>query len=229
MQQLRKKLESCRRVLITGNGGIAMELVHEIANCQVVWVVREGHMGNAFFDPDAAQFLAPLLSARLAPAPPDPMAPPAPGGCTPSAQQDQAKKATGEAEPADPAAAAITGGGSHSVAFSKDGVGHVPEESDRAQGAAHVWEGAAEGAAEVAADAGRRGSRLAGSSLGPQWMHAALSFQYRPSEVLARLHLVPPWRREASAAVRPSWQGDWPVLVWLGMRLAASAMKMRPS
>ena len=32
-------------------------------------------MGNAFFDEDAAQFLAPALSGRLAPAPSDPLAP----------------------------------------------------------------------------------------------------------------------------------------------------------
>jgi NADH dehydrogenase FAD-containing subunit len=73
-QLLRDKLQSARRVLITGNGGIAMELVHEITNCQLVWVVREGHMGNAFFDQDAAQFLAPAISSRLMPSPTDPMA-----------------------------------------------------------------------------------------------------------------------------------------------------------
>lgn len=74
-QQLRDKLQHARRVLITGNGGIAMELVHEITNCQLVWVVREGHMGNAFFDQDAAQFLAPALASRISPPPNDPRAP----------------------------------------------------------------------------------------------------------------------------------------------------------
>jgi len=73
--QLRDKLQSCRRVLITGNGGIALELVHEIVDCEVVWVVREGHIGNAFFDEDAAQFLAPALAERLVPAPADSQAP----------------------------------------------------------------------------------------------------------------------------------------------------------
>jgi len=76
VQELRDKLKSCRRVLVTGNGGIAMELVHEITNCELVWVVREPHMGNAFFDEDAADFLAPALASRLASAPVDPVAPP---------------------------------------------------------------------------------------------------------------------------------------------------------
>ncbi len=33
--ELRRKLHSARRVLVVGNGGIALELVHEIQGCEV--------------------------------------------------------------------------------------------------------------------------------------------------------------------------------------------------
>jgi NAD(P)H-nitrite reductase large subunit len=51
-----------RRALIVGNGGIAMELAHEIAGVEVVWAVRERHAGNAFFDERASSFLLPDLA-----------------------------------------------------------------------------------------------------------------------------------------------------------------------
>ena len=169
VQQFRNKLQSCRRVLITGNGGIAMELVHEITNCQVVWVVREGHMGNAFFDQDAAQFLAPVLAARLAPAPADPMEPPAIPGHTVSAQLNEAMRGKetdlAASEPEDPAVTETVGGG---IGRSGEGV-----------------RGRTEGGFGVGNDAtGRRrgDAELLGSSLGPQWLHAALAFEYQPSQ-----------------------------------------------
>ena len=117
-QQLRQKLRDCRRVVIAGNGGIAMELVHEINNCEVVWAVREGHMGNAFFDADASQFLAPALASRLCPSLHDPLAAPR-VPLQPSMDKDSSMQA-----------------------------------------------------ADVS---------VSGSSLGPQWMHAALGLEYRES------------------------------------------------
>ena len=56
-----RKLSSARRVCVVGNGGISLELVYEISDCQVVWAIRHGSIGNTFFDAGAAQFLAPRL------------------------------------------------------------------------------------------------------------------------------------------------------------------------
>lgn len=50
---LKSKVSSARRVLVVGAGGIAMEVVHEISGCDVVWLLRD-HMGSSFFDESAA-------------------------------------------------------------------------------------------------------------------------------------------------------------------------------
>lgn len=49
---LRKAVGAARRVLLVGNGGIAMELAHELRTreCEVVWAIRGEHVGNSFFD-----------------------------------------------------------------------------------------------------------------------------------------------------------------------------------
>uniref|UniRef100_A0A1I8H3N9 Pyr_redox_2 domain-containing protein n=1 Tax=Macrostomum lignano TaxID=282301 RepID=A0A1I8H3N9_9PLAT len=59
---LSKKLSTCRRVLVVGNGGIATELVYELRNVDVVWAVRQDSIGAVFFDAGAAQFLLPSLA-----------------------------------------------------------------------------------------------------------------------------------------------------------------------
>ena len=170
VQQFRSKLRSCRRVLITGNGGIAMELVHEITNCQVVWVVREGHIGNAFFDQDAAQFLAPVLAARLAPPPADPMGPIAVPGHTASALRNESMRGKetdlAASEPEDQSVTETVGG---VIGRSGEGV--------RGRN-----EGGGLGVGNDAMGRGRGDGELLGSSLGPQWLHAALAFEYQPSQ-----------------------------------------------
>ncbi|EGC34477.1 hypothetical protein DICPUDRAFT_88309 [Dictyostelium purpureum] len=54
---LKDRLENSKRILIVGNGGIALELVHEIKGCEIVWSIKDKHIGNAFFDKDASNFL----------------------------------------------------------------------------------------------------------------------------------------------------------------------------
>ncbi|GIL73064.1 hypothetical protein Vretifemale_3287 [Volvox reticuliferus] len=94
VQELSRRLRSCRRLLLVGNGGIALELAGELLQLrsraptsrppggapttsapmdptmentgvqppELVWVLKHGHVGDAFFDLDAAQF---LLHERL--------------------------------------------------------------------------------------------------------------------------------------------------------------------
>lgn len=65
VETLRRAVEEgggARRALIVGNGGIAMEVAHEIVGVEVVWAVRERHAGNAFFDEGASSFLLPDLA-----------------------------------------------------------------------------------------------------------------------------------------------------------------------
>lgn len=42
---------------MVGNGGIALELAYHLRDIDVVWVVKHKHIGDAFFDADAAEFL----------------------------------------------------------------------------------------------------------------------------------------------------------------------------
>jgi pyridine nucleotide-disulfide oxidoreductase domain-containing protein 1 len=49
---LRAAVGTARRVLVVGNGGIAMELCFELkgTECEVVWAIRGEFIGNSFFD-----------------------------------------------------------------------------------------------------------------------------------------------------------------------------------
>lgn len=62
---LRERLSKGSRVVVLGNGGIAMELVHELFAWEVLWLVREAHIGNSFFDASASEFLMPSLIGRV--------------------------------------------------------------------------------------------------------------------------------------------------------------------
>ena len=52
-------------LMVVGNGGIALELIHELTSSQLhrrlVWVVKDAYMGNTFLDGEASAFLLPLL------------------------------------------------------------------------------------------------------------------------------------------------------------------------
>jgi hypothetical protein len=60
VEELCKRLLHARRVLLVGNGGIALEFVHAaqaLGLCdELVWVVREPYIGNTFFDASASRF-----------------------------------------------------------------------------------------------------------------------------------------------------------------------------
>ena len=66
---LRARLSTARRVVVLGNGGIALELVHALRalpRAEVVWAVRDGYIGNTFFDASASAFAMPELDIRRA-------------------------------------------------------------------------------------------------------------------------------------------------------------------
>jgi hypothetical protein len=65
IETLKRQLERSRSVTIVGNGGIALELIYALC-CQsahhiqhVHWVLKDNHIGSAFFDEAAAAFLMP--------------------------------------------------------------------------------------------------------------------------------------------------------------------------
>lgn len=65
VQTLSRKLSGARRVVVAGNGGIALELVHALTSLRLLWLVREQYLGHAFFDASASAFIMPALAARL--------------------------------------------------------------------------------------------------------------------------------------------------------------------
>uniref|UniRef100_A0A8C0ZWD2 Pyridine nucleotide-disulfide oxidoreductase domain-containing protein 1 n=1 Tax=Castor canadensis TaxID=51338 RepID=A0A8C0ZWD2_CASCN len=60
-QEFQKQLTKAKRVMIIGNGGIALELAYEIEGCEVVWAIKDKAIGNTFFDAGAAEFLTSKL------------------------------------------------------------------------------------------------------------------------------------------------------------------------
>ncbi|XP_055427610.1 pyridine nucleotide-disulfide oxidoreductase domain-containing protein 1 isoform X3 [Bubalus kerabau] len=60
-QEFQKQLTKAKRIMIIGNGGIALELVYEIEGCEVIWVIKDKAIGNTFFDAGAAEFLTSKL------------------------------------------------------------------------------------------------------------------------------------------------------------------------
>ncbi|XP_066524120.1 pyridine nucleotide-disulfide oxidoreductase domain-containing protein 1 [Hoplias malabaricus] len=60
-QEFQKHLSKAKRMVVVGNGGIALELVYEVEGCEVIWAIKDKAIGNTFFDAGAAQFLIPTL------------------------------------------------------------------------------------------------------------------------------------------------------------------------
>ncbi|KAL3152549.1 hypothetical protein ABBQ32_001576 [Trebouxia sp. C0010 RCD-2024] len=67
IEALAKRLPGVRRVILVGNGGIALEVAHTLTGIEVVWAVKHTHIGDAFFDLDAAAFLCTHLPQASSP------------------------------------------------------------------------------------------------------------------------------------------------------------------
>lgn len=61
-QRLKERLASCKHLALVGNGGISLELIEKVSNCEKTWIVRDKSIGAAYFDPGAAKFLLDSLS-----------------------------------------------------------------------------------------------------------------------------------------------------------------------
>ena len=56
MIDLQKRINNSSQIIIVGDGGIATELVYEIENCKIIWVIKDDIIGHTFFDSTAARF-----------------------------------------------------------------------------------------------------------------------------------------------------------------------------
>ena len=57
VENMSSLLQSAEKVVLLGNGGIALELAHELDYCETSWVVRDPYIGSPFFDATASDFL----------------------------------------------------------------------------------------------------------------------------------------------------------------------------
>lgn len=52
-----RRIKSAERIVLVGNGGIASEIVFELKNLHIDWVIKDDHISSTFLDPGAAEFL----------------------------------------------------------------------------------------------------------------------------------------------------------------------------
>ena len=53
---LSEKVRRSKKIVLVGNGGIALELVHALKNVEIIWCSRH-NFGRKFLDEEAMQFL----------------------------------------------------------------------------------------------------------------------------------------------------------------------------
>lgn len=58
--RLKEKVADAKNVLVIGNGGIALELVHELEGCDILWAVKDNYIGHTFFDRRTSEVLSRL-------------------------------------------------------------------------------------------------------------------------------------------------------------------------
>ncbi|KAI6194268.1 Pyridine nucleotide-disufhide oxidoreductase [Aphelenchoides besseyi] len=63
IDKLQNRLTNCRRAVILGDGGIAMEAAYELKNLDIIWASKNAHIGSPFFDATIAIALEARFSA----------------------------------------------------------------------------------------------------------------------------------------------------------------------
>ena len=68
---LAARLSGTRKVIVIGNGGIALEMVHLLKSHDITWIIKDHqYIGSTFFDSAASDFIMPSLSDRIVPSSP---------------------------------------------------------------------------------------------------------------------------------------------------------------
>ena len=63
VERVARALSSSRRILVVGNGGIALEVIDALKDTglEIVWAVKDLYIGNTFYDASASDFFFPSL------------------------------------------------------------------------------------------------------------------------------------------------------------------------
>ncbi|KAI9190434.1 Pyridine nucleotide-disulfide oxidoreductase domain-containing protein 1 [Blastocladiella emersonii ATCC 22665] len=67
VDELCDRLSRARRIMVVGNGGIALELLNEIRRIPMIWAIKDAYLGNTFLDAGASAFFMPHLFTRNEP------------------------------------------------------------------------------------------------------------------------------------------------------------------
>ncbi|KAJ3362346.1 Pyridine nucleotide-disulfide oxidoreductase domain-containing protein 1 [Allomyces javanicus] len=67
VEDLCARLSTARRIMVVGNGGIALELLNEIRRIPIVWAIKDNYLGNTFLDAEASAFFEPHLFTQNEP------------------------------------------------------------------------------------------------------------------------------------------------------------------
>lgn len=59
-----KRIQKSRKIVIVGNGGIASELVYELKNVAIEWVIKDKYVSQTFVDPGAATFFQTRIKTK---------------------------------------------------------------------------------------------------------------------------------------------------------------------
>jgi len=62
VRNLIQKISKSKKIIVIGNGGIALELIYELKQCEVCWCIRDDYIGSTFLDQGASAFLLPRLN-----------------------------------------------------------------------------------------------------------------------------------------------------------------------
>ena len=64
VRHFQDKLKDATRVMVVGNGGIATEIVYEIANIEVIWAIKDSSISSVFVDAGAGQFFVEKINSN---------------------------------------------------------------------------------------------------------------------------------------------------------------------
>lgn len=62
--QFQQRIKNSKRIAIVGNGGIASEVVYELRNVLVDWVIKDRFISQTFVDPGAAEFFQSRINSK---------------------------------------------------------------------------------------------------------------------------------------------------------------------
>lgn len=62
--EFQKRIQNSKKIVIVGNGGIASELVYELKNVAIEWIIKDKYVSQSFVDPGAAAFFKSRIDGK---------------------------------------------------------------------------------------------------------------------------------------------------------------------